>query len=129
MSAITITSAQRDALYKEIFVGLSGIGDVWLAACAADYDKAAELGRDYSDDLRLLLDDLGWGEVFETDVELTTPPEVLRRVLGRMRESAQADRARVDAELVKTREDHDHSQLVVETCDSLLERLGRAPAR
>lgn len=129
MSAITITSAQRDALYEEIYAGLPGIEDVWLAACAADYAKATELGRNYSDDLRLLLDDLGWGEGSEADVELTTPPEVLRRVLGRLRESAQSHGARVDVELAKARKDHDHSQLVVETCDSLLERLGSAGAR
>ena len=129
MSTISITAAQRNALYEEIYVGLSGIGDVWLAACAADYDKAAELGRNYSDDLRLLLDDLGWGNGPEADVELTTPPEVLRRVLGRLRNGARTNRARVGAELAKARTDHDHSQLVVDTCDSLLERLGSATAR
>jgi hypothetical protein len=129
MSAITITAEQRDALYKEIYIGLSGIGDVWLAVCAADYDKAAELGRNYSDDLRLLLDDLGWGEGSEADVELTTASEVLRRVLGRLRRSAQRHGVRVDIELAKARKDHDHSQLVVETCDLLLERLRTAPDR
>jgi len=31
VSTITITAAQRNALYEEIYVGLSGIGDIWLA--------------------------------------------------------------------------------------------------
>lgn len=129
MSAYMISAEQRDALYKEIYIGLSGIGDVWLAAREADYDRATELGRNYSEDLRVLLDDFGWGEGSEADVELTTAPEVLRRVLGRLRGSAQRHGARVDIELTKAREDQDHSQLVVETCDTLLERLGAEKAR
>jgi hypothetical protein len=35
---------------------------VWLAVSHKNYDAADRLGREYSDDLRLVLDDLGWGE-------------------------------------------------------------------
>jgi hypothetical protein len=129
MSTITITAAQRDALYEEIYVSLSGIGDVWLAADAGDYDKAAELGRNYSDDLRLLIDDLGWGEGSGETVELITPPAVLRRILGRLRDAARGRGSFVDEELARVQEDKDHSVLVVQTCDALLERLELAEAR
>lgn len=57
---VTITSAQRDALYDQILDRLSGIGDIELAIQLENYDAAERLGREYSDDLRLLLDDLGF---------------------------------------------------------------------
>jgi hypothetical protein len=123
MSGITITSEQRNALYEEIFVGLSGIGDVWLAADKADFDKATEFGRNYSDDLRLILDDLGWGEGSDDGpraVHLSTPSDVLRRVLARLRDGATDRGERAALELSSVRGDVDHSRLVVETCDSAL---------
>jgi hypothetical protein len=75
----TISSAQRDALYDQILDKLSGIGDVWLAVSAQDYVAADRLGRAYSDDLRLVLDDLGWDDGPPlAAIELTTPSDVLR---------------------------------------------------
>jgi len=53
--AITITPGQRDALYEQILDHMSGIGDVWIAVSAEDYETAGRLGREYSDELRLLL--------------------------------------------------------------------------
>jgi hypothetical protein len=86
---ITITSAQRDALYGQILDRLSGIGDVWHAVAAKNWAAAERLGREFSDDLRLVLDDLGWddGPSGET-IELTTPPDVLRRVFTQLRDEA-----------------------------------------
>ena len=72
--SLTITAAQRDALYDQILDRLSGIGDIELAIQAENYDDAERIGRDYSDDLRLLLDDLGIGEGDGEPVELTTSP-------------------------------------------------------
>jgi hypothetical protein len=57
--SLAITSRQRDALYDRILDRLSGIGDVWLAVCAENYGAAERLGREYSDDLGLVLDDPG----------------------------------------------------------------------
>jgi hypothetical protein len=81
VTAPIITAAQRDALYDQILDRLSGIGDIEVAIQARDYEHAERIGREYSDDLRLLLDDLGIGEGDGGSVELNTPPEVLRRVL------------------------------------------------
>jgi hypothetical protein len=75
----TVTAAQRDALYDQILDRLSGIGDIEVAIRAENYDAAERIGREYSDDLRLLLDDLGVGDGGGGPVELTVPPEVLRR--------------------------------------------------
>ena len=123
MSAITISAEERAALYEQIDVRLSGIGDIWLAASTKDFGKAEELARAYSDDLRLLLDDLGWGDGSGAPVELTTPPEVLRRVFGRLREAAEAQEGLAGRELEKARAERDHNRFVIETCDSLLARL------
>jgi hypothetical protein len=60
--SLTITAAQRDALYDQILDRLSGIGDIELAIQLENYDAAERLGREYSDDLRLLLEDLGIGD-------------------------------------------------------------------
>lgn len=62
---VTINSAQRDALYDQILDRLSGIGDIWLAASAKEYETADRLGREYSDELRLVLEDLRWGDCAE----------------------------------------------------------------
>jgi len=83
VSAITITAEERDALYDQILVGLTGIGDVWTAIEARNFEAAERLGRAYCDDLRLLLDDLGWGGGCGGPVELRTPANVLRRALAR----------------------------------------------
>jgi hypothetical protein len=86
---ITITSEQRDALYGQIIDRLSGIGDIWHAVAAKNWAAAERLAREFSDDLRLVLDDLGWddGPGGET-IELTTPPDVLRRVFSQLRDGA-----------------------------------------
>jgi hypothetical protein len=89
---LTITAAHRDALYDQLLDRLSGIGDVEQAIEAENYDEAECIGRGYSDDLRLLLDDLGIGDGDGGPVELTTPQEVLRRVLPRCKSRPRAIR-------------------------------------
>lgn len=56
--SLTITAEQRDALYEHIYIRLSGIEAVWFAVSAGDYEKAESLGREFSDALLLVLDDL-----------------------------------------------------------------------
>lgn len=121
--SVTISGEQRDALYEQILVRLSGIGDVWLAVCAENYDDAGRLGREYSDDLRVLSDDLGWGEGRSTSIELTTPPDVLRRVLGRLRDAALGHSASQAQEWAEAREEEERNRLVTEVCRSLLADL------
>lgn len=91
---VTITHAQCNALYDQILDRLSGIEDIWLAASTGKYEIADRLGREYSDELRLVLDDLGWGDGpgVET-LELSTALDVLRRVFGRLRETVAVERA------------------------------------
>lgn len=116
-----ITAGQRDALYGQILDRLSGIGDVWLAASTGNYGTADRLGREYSDELRLVADDLGWGDgPGEATIELTAPPDVLRRVFGRLREGAAGERAKKAAGWAESRELEERNRLVAEACRAVL---------
>jgi hypothetical protein len=121
--SLTVTAAQRDALYDQILDRLSGIGDVWLAVSREDYDVAARLGRAYSDDLRLLIDDLGWGEGRGSSVELSTPPDVLRRALTRLRDAAASHDASQRELRDELRESEQRDRLVMEACRRVLGEL------
>jgi hypothetical protein len=123
MSA-AITHVQRDALYDQILDRLSGIGDVWLAASTEDFETADRLGREYSDELRLVSDDLGWGKGPQVaTIELTTAPDVLRRVFGRFRDVVAGERAHRQAGWAESRELEERNQLVGEACRLVLAEL------
>ncbi len=124
----TITAAQRDALYDQILDRLSGLGDVWLAVCAENYEAAERLGREYSDDLRLVTDDLGWGEGPERAIELSTPPDVLRRALSRLRDAAVSHDASQEELRAEVRASAERNRLVVEACRQVLTDLDGTPA-
>jgi hypothetical protein len=121
--SIAITAAQRDALYDQLLDRLSGIGDIEVAIEAENYDDAERIGREYSDDLRLLLDDLGIGEGDGEPVELTTPPEVLRRILPRLRERATSYTTGLEREMSEVFELRDRNSLVAEACEAVLGAL------
>jgi hypothetical protein len=120
---LTITAEQRDALYDQIFERLSGIGDVWLAVRAESFETAARLGQAYSDDLRLVTDDLGWGEGSGEAIELSTPPDVLRRALSRMRDAAINLDGVQRKERLQLRQSTQRNDLVLEACRKVLSDL------
>jgi hypothetical protein len=126
-ASIRISAAHRDALYEQIFDRLSGIGDVWLAASAEDFDTARRLGQEYSDDLRLVLNDLDWGEGADRTIELTTPPDVLRRVISRLQASAAGQRESEEQEWRRARDQEEHNRLVTEACQTVLAGLEDEP--
>ena len=120
---LTITAAQRDALYDQILDRLSGIGDIELALHKEDYETAERLGQEYCDDLRLLLDDLGFGEGSGEPVELSSPADVLRRVLPRLRQLAERHAASQEPEWVEVNELRERNRLVSEACGTVLDAL------
>ncbi|HEY0319185.1 MAG TPA: hypothetical protein VGC49_12945 [Solirubrobacterales bacterium] len=120
---ITITAEERDALYDQILIRLSGIGDVWIALEAKNYELADRLGREYSDDLRLVLDDLGWGEGSGESLELTTPAEVLRRVFRRLRDTALSRQAVEERERAEARTSEERNRRLLNTCRRVLTDL------
>jgi hypothetical protein len=122
--SITISAAQRNALYDQILDRLSGIGDIELAIKLENYDSAERIGREYSDDLRLLLDDLGFGNEKDEPVELSAPAEVLRRTLPRLREMAERHTAALEPEWIEAKEVRERNRLVSEACEVVLAGLG-----
>jgi hypothetical protein len=123
--SLTITAAQRDALYDQILDRLSGIGDIELAIQLENYGAAERIGREYSDDLRLLLDDLGIGDGSGDPVELTMPAELLRRILPRLRETAMNHTASLEPQWAEARELKERNRLVSEACEAVLTGLDR----
>ena len=121
---VTISHAQRDAVYDQILDRLSGIEDIWLAASNERYETADRLSRESSDELRLVLDDLGWGAGPEAaTIELTTAPDVLRRVFGRLREVVAGERAHHQAAATENLELENRNRLVGEACGVVLAAL------
>ena len=59
MAAITINSAQRDAIYAEAILALSGTGDIRIELDNGDFVSARRHRRRFEDMMRLL-DDIGW---------------------------------------------------------------------
>jgi hypothetical protein len=121
--SVRITAAERDALYEQIIVRLSGIDDVWMAAEAEDFPRANRVAREFSDDLRLLLDDLGWGASSSEPLELVTPPDVLRRVCTRLRGRAEAQRETEEEERAQWQQREEQTQRVLEACRRVLGEL------
>jgi hypothetical protein len=87
---ITIGRRQRDAIYGEVVVDLSGVGDIQIALDDGDFDAARRFRRRFEEDMRLL-DDIGWepdpeGEEFV----LSMPAVQLASALRRLSENARA---------------------------------------
>lgn len=125
---VTITAEQRDALYDRILDRLSGIDDVWLAASSEDFATANRLGREYSDELRLVVDDLGWGDGPESgSVELESSPDVLRRVFARLRDTTATERTAQATSWAESRNLEERNRLIGEACVNVLRELEEAP--
>lgn len=121
---ITITARQRDLLHEEILDRLHAIGDIGLAVVQEDWAAASRLGTAFSDDLRIVTQDLGWGpRDGEGLVELTSPPDVLRRAMSRWRDALLGLDAAEEGEREALREEHERNHLVVEACRSALADL------
>ena len=119
----TISAAQRDALYDLIIDRLSGISDIAKAIQAKKYDHAECIGRDYCDELQLLLDDLGIGERDGKPITLNTPPDVLRRILPRLRERARRYSASLEAQWREGRQIEERNRLASQACEHVLADL------
>jgi hypothetical protein len=127
--SVTISGEDRDLLYNRILVHLSGIDAVWLAAEEKDFQTAERVSQEYCDELHLVMDDLGWGERHEEEtIELTSPPDVVRRVMERLRADADGldeEEREIKAALLKR---EDENRRVRAACDQIIAALGRQKA-
>lgn len=121
--SVEITAAERDALFEQLHARLSRIDEVWSATMSEDWERANRAGRDFSDDLRLLVEDLGWGEGGGGDLELTTPPEILRRVLTRMQKRGEERRQVEEEERRDLEQREERTAELLEVCRRVLGEL------
>lgn len=122
---VAISAKQRDALYDQILDRLTGIGDIEIAIQTKQFETAERLSREFSDDLQLLVNDLGFGESRNGEpIELTSAPEVLRRALPRLRDLSAGHAASQESEFAEIRLIRDRSRLICEACADVLEELG-----
>lgn len=121
--SITITKEERDALYERIVMRLNGIDDVYRAVEQGDWASAQKLGQEFSDLLRFVCSDLGWGEGTEETLDLSTPPDVLSRAAKTLREMAETERAHFESESRQAAEGASEARYLQQTCDRLLGEL------
>jgi hypothetical protein len=127
MAAVTITAEERDALYDRILDRLSGVGDIVLAATSGDLATADRLGREYSDELTLVCDGLGWGAVSQSEaIELNASPELLRRVFARLHDAAASERDAQARGWDESRMLEERNRLVDQACRGVLRALDPA---
>ena len=124
-SKVTLTADQRDALYEAIYIHLGGIDAVIPAAERGDFEEADRLGWAFADDLLLILNDLRWGD-HGGCVELGSPPDLLRRVLHRVRDVAEAEDRDEAEERAELAEQQRRNRLLQETCSRVLHSLVRS---
>jgi hypothetical protein len=119
---LTITRAQRDAIYELVVTHLTGIGDVWSSVQGGDFASAKRLGRDFAEDLRLL-EDLGWAETIDREtVALSLPPDELTRTLARLHRDAAGS---LGAYVSRPKDDEELAQRDLAASQALGEILGQ----
>jgi hypothetical protein len=124
-NAPKITSTQRDAVYRQILDHMGNAGDLSLLVEHGDLRAARRLAREVSDDLRLVLDALGWGETSSDGyVELELPGEQLRRTFARLRQRAVEDRDTSPQGPTDAQPPYERALIVIETCDQVLAVVG-----
>lgn len=124
---VTITAEQRDLLYDEILDRLGAVDDIHLAIAQDDWEAAGRMAMAFSDDLRIVTQDLGWGPRSGSGpVELRSPHDVLRRAMSRWRDALLSFDAWQEDEREAVRAEHERNRLVVEACRSILADLDSA---
>ncbi|HEU5064067.1 MAG TPA: hypothetical protein VFT79_13090 [Solirubrobacterales bacterium] len=120
---ITLTKEERDALYERIVVRLNGIDDIHQVVEQEDWDAAQRLGQEFSDLLRFVCSDLGWGEASQPQLTLSAPPDVLSRAATIVRDLAQADANQFESERRDLEVLESEAAYLRQTCERLLAEL------
>ena len=90
MATIKLTRKQRDAIYGEVLLDLTGTGEIYLHMNKEDYEAARRTRRRYEENMRLL-DDIGWEpESDAEEFEITMARDDLARALRRLNLNAGA---------------------------------------
>lgn len=127
MEVPQIDAEQRDMLYEAITDSLSGDSDVFIECKLGNFDRAQRLSSEYSDYLRVLHDDLGWGDSSHESVRLTAPQDVWERTLTRIQSKARSDSRRHEERISELEEERQHLQALDSICTEVAEQMSRAP--
>jgi hypothetical protein len=126
---ITISAYARDLLFEQIADHIHGINDLRIALERGDVRNAERLAQEYSDDLLLVSESLGWREGCGEEFELSSPPSVLRRVFSRYCQAAlhqeAVDRAEEAEAIQELREARERTQGLIRVCQRVLAELER----
>jgi hypothetical protein len=126
--AIQISPEQRRALYKRMLDQLRSFDDLMNAVEAGDLESAYRSGRRFLDALRLIQEEIGWGEHHAGSLELRCiPSQELSSILNRIREEAAAQHERERPEQEEFQATWNATGLVRDTCDELIALLLRSP--
>ncbi|MFL5833892.1 MAG: hypothetical protein ACJ76B_07920 [Solirubrobacterales bacterium] len=120
MSHIEISPEHRDILYLSITARLTGVNDIYVEFERGNFEAAQRLSGEFSDDLRVLHDDLGWGETPLESIQLTAPHDVWERTLARIQKRAAE---RHEERTLELGEERQRIQAIEDTCATLAERL------
>lgn len=130
---VTISAAQRNALYRLILIDLSGFIDLQTAFDGekADLETCYRLGRRVTDGLRLIQDGgLGWGNETPGElVELTLPAEELRRILTEQQDQLVAHREATRPEREDTEAEWQLDATALSACEDALSQLAGGGGR
>ncbi|MGN6254527.1 MAG: hypothetical protein ACTHO8_06050 [Solirubrobacterales bacterium] len=121
--SIAITGRQRELFYGIVLSRLTAIDGVWRAVEDHEWEDAQRLGREFSDLLRLVVDDLGWGEGREEAIRFTTPPDVLQRAIQILRREALVEDDEQREKRLEVAETQIERADAVEACDEILAQL------
>jgi len=124
----TIDRHQRDGLYELVRNHLGSVGDLWHALeNKRDFAKAERLGREFTDDFRLL-GDIGWRDTDDREsFALTMPPQELARALTRLHDEAAAVLTESDERGYRKEEAETEArfQFGLDTCEEVLLGIDR----
>jgi DNA-binding transcriptional ArsR family regulator len=123
---VTLSAAEREAIYAQVRADLLAVDDLRLAIERDEHGTAHRLARRYVNELRLVINGLGWGDQGDKSAALTIPPDELRPILTELRDRAAELFATRRKEQKAFRAPWEQAALVQDTCNQALARLPRS---
>jgi len=123
MAQPELTPQQHDLLYGSIVARLTGIDDVYFAFQNGDFSTAQRLSGEFSDDLRVLHDDLLWDGTPSENIQMRAPRDVWERTLTRARQRAEADAHRFVQAATEVDEERSRIHEMETACENLAAQL------
>lgn len=120
----TITREEHDALDGQLVDRLDGLGDIVIDFEEGRLENAERLCREYADELQVLA---GLRKM-EGESELRAEPDVVRRVMERLRTIAERDASGLAPQVAELRKSTDRNRLVAEACTSVLVAIAETTA-